>query len=241
MTSFWDYVMKIPVETKIILILLVVTGVYKGVVKIPYINWPKEKKPKAHKDCPLYFEYLEMRNNALEISLTPIQLVRSQMAFVDDLEETTRNILYKHFLKLLCTKNGEDFNAVKHPDAQDYLLAVNYSLCRVKQRIKSFLVENHIADMTELEFLEKSTNRTNQVIDLFTTEMNENHPANLSIPRNEVYNHNQCLMEQIRGLVVEMWVVARTLALESKQKLKDLAERECLMVEGKGEKNDTAR
>jgi len=223
MTSFWDYLSAVPIETKLIIGVLLLFGVYKGIVKIPYIAWPRErrKEERIHKECPLYPEFIDMRNYAIELGAEPCALVRRQMILVEDkFEEPVRTLLLKHFLKLLPDDEAEPIRA---PDAKDYLLAVNYSLFQVKSKIRSFARDNHLADISEAQFMQKMRERTDQVIGIFTSEMNESHPVNLSITRRVVYQHNEELDDKIKEMLNYVWLGMRELAIESKNILAEKA------------------
>lgn len=229
--TFWDYLTGIPIETKVILVLIALYLVYKGIAVIPWIKWPREKKkekctPNSHKECGLYAEYLKMREHIIEIAQAPEKLVRNQMYYVDLLEDTMRNMLYKHFLKLIVIKYGDGVDATKHPDTEDYLRAVNYSLIQMKSKIRFYIRENHIDTLDDMAFMEKINNRISLTLDMLTNEMNDAHPNCLSMTRGEVYKHNASLDEEFRKLMYEMWVQARVLAIESKERIRQLAKME---------------
>lgn len=224
---FWIIVGLLVAMFGILIFILLKTGMIKTKWFTAGNSSENSDPPESHKGCVLYHDYQTMRRNSETVAQAPFLLIRDQLYRVEDFQEAIVDRIQKHFLTLLKGyRGGEIVGLIHDPAYEDYQTAFYASMTRVKHKVRFFFQENHLAELTDPEFQEKMESHVEQIVKLFTKELNEWYPRSSDVPREKVYEHNLPLIPEISKMLRDMFVEGRRLAAENAKRIEELKNQE---------------
>lgn len=186
--NFIEWLQQQDTLTLIIALGIIVYLIYKGTIQLPFLKINKNKNP--HINCKNYPELKHRLSRLMEIKTEQdrkinIEILKDQMAIVDQTAYAIRNKMEKLFYNLLCKNFPEEFNngntAVEYKAFENITKS---SEAVIKDILRFTMKENHMPT-NEAEFLLYASEKAKNIVDHVSDDLDIRWHKGLRIKRNE--------------------------------------------------------
>lgn len=182
-------------------------------------NSPHSTCPHARDIIALLAEQAEMLDTVHTIES---RVLKDQMLFVKAESTRLRGKAQSLFLRTLrnATQSKENTGLVAHPEYREYERALKDAISICQELIETAFDENHYAARTEQDFNRYATIKTTEILQTVTDYLNAAYKGGV-VTRENIYNENQAILEDVKGAVDRMFWNAREIAVDAAAKIQE--------------------
>jgi len=200
--SILTFIKDIDPISAVLLILILLISIWQGWITVQGINIKKKAKAVTPLQC-LY-------GRAGACTLTRLQMEYAESA----ISEMKANS-YSGYLKIRKEKLGGKAELAKDRDAHHYNAVLYQVWDYVKDMMRYFFRENHLADMTPSEFELHAQKRVDTIMTSLTERLTLLYYPDSNPDRIELYDYNmQYIVPSIKIMLKDIFVEGRKLALQ---------------------------
>jgi hypothetical protein len=188
------------------------------------VNSQSESDVSNHIHCVRSNDFMIVTQMSMDtakrvLSIERFDTIGEQMSYAEQCLSNLRQHLRSSFLSLL--------KEVKHLDqvdglislheTQDYMNVLRILTFELKDAIRSIYQENHLADMTDVEFEAYTIKRVQFLGDLLTEILDETYPSGACPSRERVFESNKKTIHDINQHFEDMIRRGRIIAISKRQ------------------------
>ena len=202
--------------TQILTIIIIIVGVYKGVLVLPFVNI-KKKQRKTHEECNLYHDMNEIIKNAIiksqKISkIKDKDIIRDQM---NSLEVTHNEILYK--MKSIYHSHVKNDKDIAH-----YNELLDNLEHDIRSMIKAWFRENHLTEKSDKDYRDYVSTRIGLILSRVTDTLNYKY-KNFELDRQKLQDiHREELIPFAVEKYTDIFYLARDISQKYETRIKEL-------------------
>lgn len=178
-----------------------------------------------HANCPYKYEALDfirtISENERKITLIKEKTtVKKEMELAEESLKKLTSLFSTTYLKLLKDLGHED--PVSAYSYQSYRKTLELLECRMKEKIRFFVHENHFAERTEQNFVEFIATRTDTLSNFVTEVLNDIYLYREDITRAQLYDANSANIDEILKIMKEFFYGCRDISKGAESKIRTL-------------------
>jgi hypothetical protein len=187
----------------------------------------EEAAGEGHRHCPRWKDFLSVTHIAMDSSKRIFEIERfdtiaEQMSYAEQCLSDVRQEMRGKFLKLLKEeKNLEasDGLLAMH-ESQDYTNVLRIMTSELKDAIRRVYLENHLVDMSEIEFEGYLKKRVNYLNERVTELLYDIYPSDGTPSRERIYDANVEIAAKVDDLFEDMIRRGRIIAVAKAKEVK---------------------
>lgn len=219
--------------TQLVVIVALVYGIVKGVIKIPWINIGNKKKEphvNMHANCP-YFPSLqglvkEAIKNSTKITVLQYEVFNDQMKEAREFVNDALDKLKTNYLTLYKPYNdGKIAGLLTHSNVKDYYHILDKMKKPLLGKTEAIVKVNHFTEQDEetyRDFVQVNAKKFQKISSEFLNEMYDS--DDFKISREELYESNMKLMPVINNIIADYFYKIRAMAQKTKEEIVILEE-----------------
>lgn len=217
---------RIPVETIPLYLLVFVSLAWSGKLEFKNLKFWNKKKI-SHENCPLRNDFIyrinESHRAGVELGMQPFLTLREQMGYADGIKSEIYTILEKHYLTLRKeTAGGNPDGISDDSESSSYYGNIRKALDLAYDKLRGWYAENHLADMNDLEYLQKVEKRTPAMIEIIFDTIDSGYPNNPSFSKERLYEWNAQVLTKIENRLNDAQMQARAIARKNEDKIRQI-------------------
>lgn len=200
---------------------ILAVGIYKGIVKIPWLNWPRKNKKEPCVECTnvKYFNETISKNIEISIEVARIKFVETikyQMIEAEIIYIEMADILKDNYWNE-ATKAGLT-NGTRETSVAYYNLMIDNMESNVMDIIRGWMKSNHFIEKTEIEFQSYIDDKIKILIPKISNFIDHGFNRTvLQVDMHELHESALKCMDRIGALANTFFHKARAISIEKKK------------------------
>jgi hypothetical protein len=177
------------------------------------------KKDSTEKSLVIFLNEISILINE-KTRLSEFEAIRRQMTFAEDKANEIVSMMQITYINKL--KELKEKDPIKNHSFASYRLCLFFMKKELLSKTRTYFRDNHFAKMSETKFYDYAFDKTNSICNEATEILNEIYFYDEIINREENYHMNLKNLEDIKKIIINVFMKAREIAIETVQKSKNI-------------------